>query len=776
MKKQIVSGIPLLLLFLYAAGQPAQYPVYYRYNRLLAAQQAYPQLKGEHLTLSIKDLNIDTTSPDLSGKIIFTENSKAAIADHATRMALVVAGKGITGMYPPGILPRSNIHNASYLNLTPEINTLRQTETYIQLHAYGTAVENYYGLDAALYDQFCTTDTALVHVFSSGNTGMEKAVAGRYDGMSGWSNLTGSYKQAKNAIVAGATDSSGNIWNNSSRGPAYDGRIKPDLCVASESGTSTAAAVLAGTIMLMQELYQREFRSMPSSALIRSVLYTAASTDPAGISHKKGFGSLDAWNTLRILQQHQYHWGKVSGGKTALIPIRIPRSASVVRITLAWIDPPAKADSNTALVNDLDLACHRPTDDRWFSPEILSIVANPDSLAAAAKNGEDHSNNNECITIKDPGDTTLDVLIKGTRVATGEQAFYISYAYESRQMSEWLTPIVAQAYDSTGIYLSWSSGDTLPQTLSCEDSLGRITTLADNTIVNHFTWNSVNIRGTVRFHASNTLRTISSPWINIRPRLYVRDLIPCHDSLFVAWNENESRSGYRFSTYQQEQFIPLSSYAATRNDHAWIALTDALTRPLWLTDSDYPATAMRFSGQLSVDTSNSPCFTSQFTVTPIANGLEVKASLMASAYLDSIQLHRLHGNNWEQKTVFAADRPFIQYPDLQPRYGINTYRLVLFTKDRKRIFPDPAFGFSFGEKNTLLFPNPARAGSQISIHFKEAEKRILRLLSPDGKCLQSRMALSVSEKITLPPLPAGLYYWEISDGTGTKLVPIWVSE
>ena len=46
---------------------------------------------------------------------------------------------------------------------------------------------------------------------------------------SGWGNVTGGHKQGKNVIATANLTETGGLASSSSRGPAEDGRIKPDI-------------------------------------------------------------------------------------------------------------------------------------------------------------------------------------------------------------------------------------------------------------------------------------------------------------------------------------------------------------------------------------------------------------------------------------------------------------------------------------------------------------------------------------------------------------------
>ena len=63
----------------------------------------------------------------------------------------------------------------------------------------------------------------------------------QYGAGAGWGNVTGGYKQGKNVITCANLDALEVLDPSSSRGPAVDGRIKPDISSNGRDQISTAA-------------------------------------------------------------------------------------------------------------------------------------------------------------------------------------------------------------------------------------------------------------------------------------------------------------------------------------------------------------------------------------------------------------------------------------------------------------------------------------------------------------------------------------------------------
>ena len=128
----------------------------------------------------------------------------------------------------------------------------------MQNHSYGTGLENYYGLEAQAYDAQARQYPTLLHVFSSGNSGNQASPTGTYQGLPNVANLTGQFKMSKNTLSVGATDGLGEVAPRSSRGPAHDGRGKPELVAFGADGSSDAAALVSGISLLVQHAYRTQ--------------------------------------------------------------------------------------------------------------------------------------------------------------------------------------------------------------------------------------------------------------------------------------------------------------------------------------------------------------------------------------------------------------------------------------------------------------------------------------------------------------------------------------
>ena len=240
-------------------------------NKINLVHRNFPLINGDGITVSVKENKPDTTDIDFKGRFLSTNLSSTTVSSHASIMSTMIAGGANSWHLGKGAAWGSTISSSSFAVLLPDANSAyQQYNISVQNHSYGVGVENYYGADAAAYDASAITNGSLLHVFSSGNSGTSSATTGIYSGINGFANLTGSFKMAKNILTVGATDSFSIVAALSSKGPAHDGRVKPELVAFGEDGSSGAAALVSGTSLLLQHLYKQAKRKFTSKFIDKS--------------------------------------------------------------------------------------------------------------------------------------------------------------------------------------------------------------------------------------------------------------------------------------------------------------------------------------------------------------------------------------------------------------------------------------------------------------------------------------------------------------------------
>ena len=279
----------------------------------------------------------------------------------------------------------------------------------------------------------------LLHVFSAGNSNNQDC---DYGAGNQWGNITGGHKQGKNAIATANLNEDATLAGSSSRGPAHDGRIKPDISAngrnqistdpfntyAPFGGTSAAAPGVAGVSAQLYHAYKElNGGALPPSGLIKATLMnTANDLGNIGPDYRFGWGHLNAYRAVRLLEDARYEVGMIADGDNNTHTLTLPSGVTQVRVMVYWMEKEAFPGTSKALINDLDMIVTSP-DGTTKMPWVLDPTPDPNTLNAPATNGEDHLNNVEQVLFDNPmaGDYTID--ISGFEVPLGPQEYFLLY-------------------------------------------------------------------------------------------------------------------------------------------------------------------------------------------------------------------------------------------------------------------------------------------------------------------------------------------------------------
>lgn len=247
---------------------------------------------------------------------------------------------------------------------------------------------------------------------------------------------------AKNVIAVGAYSSAASVIAGfSSRGPAKDGRVKPDLVArgmgvlstiptnsyAKNQGTSMASPAVAGMAALLVEQWRRTFGGAdPTAAQLKALLMAGArDLGNPGPDYTYGFGLVNAKNAVDLIladgaQGRRIRNLTVSQGTTLEIPVT-QVEAGDFRIVLNWPDPaipyPGGDDiAVKALVNDLDVKVIDPS-----GATHLPWVLDKNSPTAPATTGVNTVDNIEMVEIANAAPGAYRVVVTGRSVTEGPQ-------------------------------------------------------------------------------------------------------------------------------------------------------------------------------------------------------------------------------------------------------------------------------------------------------------------------------------------------------------------
>ena len=192
-----------------------------------------------------------------------------------------------------------------------------------------------------------------------------------------------------NALVVGNVTKNLTIEPSSSRGLLDDGRLGVDICgigsfvysaagladdtYSSESGTSTSAPNVAGSLLILQDGYEKIHGSlgnyMRGATLKALVSHTALDLGDEGPDDTFGWGLLDAEEATKVIQEDA--WLTTNSGHRIIEDVLSSPSdiktyevnaepGETFKVTLAYYDP-VDLSTYVALQNDLDLQVIAPS-------------------------------------------------------------------------------------------------------------------------------------------------------------------------------------------------------------------------------------------------------------------------------------------------------------------------------------------------------------------------------------------------------------------------------
>lgn len=692
-------------------------------------------------------------------------------------MASWIAGAGNAGPSGKGVAPGAGILSSSFVGLLPDSDAdYDRFDVSVQNHSYGVDIENYYGANALAYDVSANGHPELLHVFSSGNSGNSASASGTYAGLAGFANLTGNFKMAKNVLTVGSVNKFSQLMPFSSRGPAYDGRIKPELVAFGQDGSSGSAALVSGAAALIRQAFLQRFGRPPGSDMLKAIL-TASAEDigPRGPDFFSGFGKLNLLEAVRLVQHQWLQKDTVRAGETKNLSLELPAGIRELRISLCWTDPPASPNAPKALVHDLDLELRAPDGSIW-RPWILNSHPHPDSLAKPALRGRDSLNNLEQITLELPASGSYQLRVSGLNLVSGDQDFALAAHWREDDRFEWIYPLAGDPAEAgEKLVLRWTSTlaeDSAVLEWKPVDELNwrpigdRVLLsggLAEWQLPDTFCAAQLRVRG-LRF-AYPTEIFLIAPY----PKLNVA--FNCKDSLLLTWDPVSPDAVYHLWGLGERYLEPL------------LRTTDTA---LVLQKAAFPNTRFALSMDIRSDAASAP---PGFAPDPSSQGVTCYfRSFLGQLQDDSarvdlrLSLGAVYGIRKViiRKWTMGSWLPFREQPpgdqlqfffrDEHIQTGANSYRAFLELENGAILEGETLTLWYAGKTGAVLLPNPARGNGVLSVVITATgQVPIFSLYDLSGRSVLDRHLEDSKTDISLPGLAPGFYFWIIRSGTGQKL-------
>jgi len=722
----------------------------------------YPEINGEGLTVSVKENLFDTTDIDFKGRYKPTTLGSEEMMSHATTMATLIGGGGNSFYTGKGIAWRCNLSSSDFAVLLPDPNSAyRQYNISVQNHSYGVGVENFYGSDAAAYDQSMIDNPSLLHIFSAGNSGDVADSIGPYKGLTGFANITGSFKQAKNILVVGSVDSFYNVPLLSSKGPAYDGRIKPDLVAYGNEGSSGAAAITSGTALAVQSAYAHlHSDSLPGNALVKAVIINSADdVFTQGPDFYSGYGNVNAYRAVKDILSGIFFSGSIRQDETIDFTITIPLNTKNLKVALVWDDTPAQTNAFTALVNDLDLQLEQANNHKIFLPWVLNCAPDIDSLNELPKRERDSLNVVEQITIDDPEAGNYIIHVKGHDVSMSAQSFYVAYRFDTVKSFQFVSPSANDHFTSGGNNIfRWNSTYTT-QTGKLEYSVDNGTSwkLINSNVdlsKKYYQWTAPDTftLAIARMIIGNDVYV--SDTFNFSKQLYPQVGFNCTDSVLIYWNKVNGITKYKIYRLGSQYLEPVATIADTNiilynTTPPFIAVTTVF-------DSSHTGVN---SYTFNYTTQGVACYISNFLADLNANNNALLQLTLGTTFnLKSVQFEELTTNGWNTiATIQPVTNTELNYEDDSLHNGINTYRAVVTLTNGDTIYSSTASVYYFSNNIFVMMPNPLPRGQNLTILSNNFSTNMLVIYDMLGRKVLQKDISETREEIPAASLARGIY-------------------
>lgn len=740
-------------------------------NTIFLAKFTDQTLMGNGINICQKEHRSFPTDIDLKNSRVITHLESNDETEHATKVASIMLGAGNSSPLNEGIVPKAKLYSIQFGNLFPEKDDFYLNNTISVINnSYGTEIENYYGQHALEYDALIKRIPTLFCVFSAGNIGFTTYDKGFYKNIQGMANLTGNFKMSKNTLSVGAIDQFGILTNVSSRGPAFDGRIKPEVVAVSNNGTSEAAAMASGIAALAQQAFKKQTDRMMNAATLKAILINSADdVGLLGIDHQTGFGNLNAYQALKTIQENRFWENTVNYSGQKEWGITVPNQVKKLKISLAWIDPPAPLNAATALVNDLDLELS--TGLNTWKPWVLSTFPHADSLLKTAQRQKDNLNNIEQITVDNPSGGNYNISVKGNKVLVEGQRFSVAYQWEMKDAFSWIYPLenTKLLAQKTHI-LRWKSAlkgnvGTLEYSIN-QGKTWQIITRNLNLTQAFYEWTTPDIFSSVQLRIStNDGQQFDSSNFTIAPELLVNPSFFCTDSVQLSW---------RSSTNHLPQETIYFVYKFDKNTNSWVKknLVNKNTITLKGTNLDdffaieptLPSGIIGIRSDLvSAINTGTFCFYKSINASVENEQVGITLSLATLNGIKNIIFQKVNLQGITVLKTISISTNIFDYTinDDAPDDGLNTYQATIVFNNGKSVITNSAHLFYYKNEPFWVYPNPLNQGSPLFVSTNESVDYTFKLYDITGKKYAEQIIYRGDNQVNLPLLPLGSYFYSL---------------
>ncbi len=538
---------------------------------------------GSGVAAALADDGLVGPHIDFTGRLF--NISAAPGGTHGDMTGGILAGAGNLNPTMRGMADGVELHVfdiGAYPQIVNAVTNNANLGTVVSSTSYSQGC-NEYTIDTQFGDQTTRDNPQLLFVFSAGNNAAGNC---QYGAGAGWGNITGGYKQGKNVIACANLDAFEVRDNTSSRGPASDGRIKPDISSNGKDqmstdanntyqvggGTSAACPGIAGiSTQLIQAYKQLNSAIDAPTALIKAVLLNGAEDiGNPGPDYSFGYGRVNALRSVIALENNTYFSSSLAQGATNTHIINVPSNVAQLKVLVYWHDEGGNPSASVSLVNDIDMIVTDPSATNW-EPWILDPTPTVAAITSNATRGPDHLNNMEQVTIDNPASGSYTVSLNGLAIPSGPQEYYLVYEFRYDDITV-TYPIGGEGFvpGETEV-IRWDAlrnAGTFTLEYSVDNG-ANWTTIANNIVgtLQQYLWsvpNNITDQAKVRVTRGSASGQNTDNFSIIGLPTGITVDWCCPDSIKLSWNAVTGATGYEISALGT-QYMDSIAYSTTNS-------------------------------------------------------------------------------------------------------------------------------------------------------------------------------------------------------------------
>ena len=526
---------------------------------------------GEGVVASLGDDGIIGPHIDYQGRVINHAVDTTSTINHAGHTSGIMMGGGNLDQSTRGMAWGMKLHVYDYYQALTTAPAMYVSDS-VRLGSFslGETCNAGYTANAVTADQMLRQFPKMMHVFSAGNSGGTNC---NWGAGTAWGQITGGYKMGKNVFTVGNVTYVDAIAPSSSRGPASDGRLKPEICAVGTdvnsclrnnqyqlmTGTSMACPAITGIFGQMIHAYKvLNNNQEPETALIKAAMMIGADDlGNKGPDFTYGYGRVNGNNAVKVLENNTYFTDTIVQNGERTFTLNIPNNVANAKILLYYLDRENTAGASLALVNDLTLKVTDANSNTYLPWALLKSGKTAASVAAPAVKGVDSLNNHEMVEIDTPTAGNYTISVQGTAVPQGPVTFYVVYQITYKDQLTLTYPFGGESLvPGTTETIRWDDATNNTNTYTLEYSTdGGInwTNIRSNIAATnrYYLWGIPSSVNTGNMYMRIT-RTGAGDTSNAPSAIYaqptsIRVTRMCPDSMEVTWNGVNGATSYEVS-------------------------------------------------------------------------------------------------------------------------------------------------------------------------------------------------------------------------------------